>query len=127
MKPAEQTPLTALRVGELAIEAGFPAGVINLINGFGETAGDAMSRPSRDRQDRIHGACRYGAHHHEACSGVAQADDVRARRQEPEHRVRRCGPGRSRQGSFHAIYFHGGQCCTAGSRIFVENTIKTSS
>jgi aldehyde dehydrogenase (NAD+) len=42
MKPAEQTPLTALRVGELAIEAGFPPGVINLINGFGETAGAAL-------------------------------------------------------------------------------------
>ncbi len=42
IKPAEQTPLTALRMGELAIEAGFPPGVINIINGFGETAGDAM-------------------------------------------------------------------------------------
>ena len=42
MKPAEQTPLSALRVGELAIEAGFPPGVINLINGFGETTGDAI-------------------------------------------------------------------------------------
>src|SRR5215470_17722862 len=39
MKPAEQTPLTALRMGELAMEAGFPAGVINLVPGFGETAG----------------------------------------------------------------------------------------
>src|SRR5215831_15273135 len=42
MKPAEQTPLTALRLGELAREAGFPKGVINLVNGFGETAGDAI-------------------------------------------------------------------------------------
>src|SRR5262249_48628189 len=44
LKPAEQTPLTALRVGELAIEAGFPAGVINIVNGMGETTGDAMVR-----------------------------------------------------------------------------------
>lgn len=42
LKPAEQTPLTALRVAELAIEAGFPAGVINIVNGFGETAGNAL-------------------------------------------------------------------------------------
>ena len=50
MKPAEQTPLTALRVAELAIEAGFPAGVINIINGFGETAGAALvAHPDVDK------------------------------------------------------------------------------
>ena len=50
MKPAEQTPLTALRLGELAIEAGFPPGVINLINGFGETAGAAfVAHPDVDK------------------------------------------------------------------------------
>src|SRR5262249_52087682 len=42
MKLAEQTPLTGLRAGELAIEAGFPAGVVNILNGYGETTGDAM-------------------------------------------------------------------------------------
>src|SRR6202011_1746155 len=42
LKPAEQTPLSALRVGELAVEAGFPNGVINLVNGFGETTGAAL-------------------------------------------------------------------------------------
>ena len=42
LKPAEQTPLTALRMGELALEAGFPAGVINIVPGFGETAGAAL-------------------------------------------------------------------------------------
>src|SRR3954453_10343017 len=42
LKPAEQTPLTALRMGELALEAGYPAGVINIVPGFGETAGDAL-------------------------------------------------------------------------------------
>src|SRR5207237_59771 len=50
MKPAEQTPLTALRVAELAIEAGFPAGVVNIINGMGETAGAALvAHPDADK------------------------------------------------------------------------------
>src|SRR3954449_3943959 len=44
MKPAEQTPLTAVRAAELAMEAGFPAGVVNLLQGYGETTGDAMVR-----------------------------------------------------------------------------------
>src|ERR1700737_2216588 len=43
LKPAEQTPLTALRLGELALEAGFPKGVINIVTGFGETAGAALA------------------------------------------------------------------------------------
>src|SRR5258708_23309312 len=44
MKPAEQTPLSALRVGELIIEAGFPEGVVNLLPGYGPTAGAAIAR-----------------------------------------------------------------------------------
>ena len=44
LKPAEQTPLTALRVGELALEAGFPPGVVNIVPGFGPTAGEALAR-----------------------------------------------------------------------------------
>jgi len=44
MKPAEQTPLTALRVGELIMEAGFPEGVVNIIPGFGPSAGQALAQ-----------------------------------------------------------------------------------
>lgn len=44
MKPAEQTPLTALRIGELIMEAGFPNGVVNLLPGYGPTAGQALSQ-----------------------------------------------------------------------------------
>jgi acyl-CoA reductase-like NAD-dependent aldehyde dehydrogenase len=40
MKPAEQTPLSALRLGELIMEAGFPEGVVNIVPGYGETAGE---------------------------------------------------------------------------------------
>lgn len=43
LKPAEQTPLTALYLGELALEAGLPAGVLNILPGFGETAGAAIA------------------------------------------------------------------------------------
>ena len=50
MKPAEQTPITALKMGELAQEAGFPDGVINIVNGMGETAGAALvAHPDVDK------------------------------------------------------------------------------
>ena len=60
LKPAEQTPLTALRLGELALEAGFPAGVINIVPGYGETAGDAAGQAPRCRQDRLHRVTEIG-------------------------------------------------------------------
>ena len=44
MKPAEQTPLTALRIGELIMEAGFPEGVVNILPGYGPTAGQALAQ-----------------------------------------------------------------------------------
>jgi aldehyde dehydrogenase (NAD+) len=123
MKPAEQTPLTALRMGELAIEAGFPPGVINLVNGFGETAGAALvahpdvdkiaftghvdtakiiQKSAADTLKRI--TCELGGKSPNVVFADANLDEAVA-------------------GAFHAIYFHGGQCCTAGSRLFVEEKI----
>jgi aldehyde dehydrogenase (NAD+) len=124
MKPAEQTPLTALRLGELAIEAGFPPGVINLLNGFGETTGDAMVvHPGIDK-------IAFTGH-------VDTAKIIQKRAAETLKRTTFELGGKSPNvifadadfdaavaGAFHAIYFHGGQCCTAGSRLFVEAGIK---
>src|SRR5262245_50867830 len=124
MKPAEQTPLTALRMGELAIEAGFPPGVINLVNGLGETAGAALvahpdvdkiaftghvdtakiiQRAAADSLKRL--TFELGGKSPNVIFADANLDDAVA-------------------GAFHAIYFHGGQCCTAGSRLFVEKKVK---
>ena len=54
LKPAEQTPLTALRLAELAVEAGLPAGVLNVVPGFGETAGQAIGRHIGHRCRLLH-------------------------------------------------------------------------
>ena len=54
LKPAEQTPLTALRIGELIIEAGFPEGVVNILPGDGPTAGAAIGPPHGCRQSRLY-------------------------------------------------------------------------
>jgi aldehyde dehydrogenase (NAD+) len=123
LKPAEQTPLTALRLGELAVEAGFPPGVINIINGFGETAGAAMvAHPGIDK-------IAFTGH-------VETAKIIQRQAAETLKRVTFELGGKSPNiifadadmdlavaGAFHAIYFHGGQCCTAGSRLFVEDRI----
>jgi aldehyde dehydrogenase (NAD+) len=124
LKPAEQTPLTALRLGELALEAGFPEGVVNIINGLGETAGDALvAHPGVDK-------IAFTGH-------VDTAKIIQRRAAETLKRVTFELGGKSPNivfadadldaavaGAFHAIYFHGGQCCTAGSRLFVERKVK---
>lgn len=123
MKPAEQTPLTALRLGELAIEAGFPAGVINLINGFGETAGAALvNHPDVDK-------IAFTGHVDTAKLIQKQAADTLKRTtfelggKSPNVIFADADLDSAVAGAFHAIYFHGGQCCTAGSRLFVEKKI----
>jgi aldehyde dehydrogenase (NAD+) len=124
LKPAEQTPLTALRLGELAIEAGFPAGVVNIINGFGETAGDAMVvHPGIDK-------IAFTGHVDTAKIIQKRAADTLKRTtfelggKSPNIIFADADLDLAVAGAFHAIYFHGGQCCTAGSRLFVESKIK---
>ena len=124
MKAAEQTPLSALRVCELIQEAGFPPGVINLLNGMGETTGDAMVvHPDIDK-------IAFTGHVDTAKLITKRASDTLKRTtfelggKSPNVIFADCDMEQAVAGAFHAIYFHGGQCCTAGSRLFVEEKIK---
>jgi len=123
LKPAEQTPLTALRVGELAMEAGFPAGVVNIVNGMGETTGAALvAHPDVDK-------IAFTGHVDTAKIIQKSAADTLKRTtfelggKSPNVIFADADMERAVAGAFHAIYFHGGQCCTAGSRLFVEKKI----
>ncbi|HEV3263417.1 MAG TPA: aldehyde dehydrogenase family protein [Gemmataceae bacterium] len=123
MKPAEQTPLTALRAAELAQEAGFPDGVINIVNGYGETAGAALvAHPGVDK-------IAFTGHVDTAKLIQKSAADTLKRTtfelggKSPNVIFADADMDEAVAGAFHAIYFHGGQCCTAGSRLFVEDKI----
>ncbi|MCX7408661.1 MAG: aldehyde dehydrogenase family protein [Planctomycetota bacterium] len=124
MKAAEQTPLSVLRVCELVQEAGFPPGVINLLNGMGETTGDAMvTHPDIDK-------IAFTGHVDTAKLITKRAADTLKRTtfelggKSPNVVFADCDMEQAVAGAFHAIYFHGGQCCTAGSRLFIEEKIK---
>ncbi|MFO0900854.1 MAG: aldehyde dehydrogenase family protein [Pirellulales bacterium] len=124
MKPAEQTPLTALRMGELAIEAGFPAGVINLLNGMGETAGAALVvHPDVDKI-AFTGHVDTAKIIQKAAAETLKRTTFELGGKSPNVIFADCDIDEAVAGAFHAIYFHGGQCCTAGSRLFVEQKIK---
>ncbi len=124
LKPAEQTPLTALRMAELAAEAGFPPGVVNVVNGLGETTGAALvAHPDVDK-------IAFTGHVETAKIIQKSAADTLKRTtfelggKSPNVVFADCNIDDAVAGAFHAIYFHGGQCCTAGSRLFVEESIR---
>ena len=94
MKLAEQTPLTGMRMAELALEAGFPDGVINVLNGYRRNHRRRPGRPSRRGQDRLHRPRRYGQDHPEGRRRHAEARHLRAGRQEPQRHLRRRRHGR---------------------------------
>jgi aldehyde dehydrogenase (NAD+) len=123
MKLAEQTPLTGMRMAELALEAGFPDGVVNVLNGYGETAGAAVvAHPDVDK-------IAFTGHVDTAKVIQKTAADTLKRvtfelgGKSPNVVFADADLEEAVAGAFHAIYFHGGQCCTAGSRLFVEEKI----
>ncbi len=124
MKTAEQTPLSAMRLAELAIEVGFPPGVINLLAGLGETTGDAMVKhPDIDK---------IAFTGHVDTAKIIQKNAANSLKRctfelggkSPNVIFADCDLDKAVEGAFHAIYFHCGQCCTAGSRLFVEKSIR---
>jgi aldehyde dehydrogenase (NAD+) len=123
MKPAEQTPLTALRIAELAQEAGFPDGVINVINGFGETAGAALvTHPDVDKI-AFTGHVDTAKIIQKAAADTLKRVTFELGGKSPNVVFADADLDSAVAGAFHAIYFHGGQCCTAGSRLFVDRQI----
>ena len=93
LKPAEWTPLTTIRLGELALEAGLPEGLFQVLPGKGSVVGERFVTPPGSAQDRVHRLDR-GRHQGDGrCGRTGQARDAGARRQERQHRVRRLRPG----------------------------------
>jgi aldehyde dehydrogenase (NAD+) len=123
LKPAEQTPLTALRLGELAMEAGFPAGVVNILNGFGETTGAALVvHPGVDKI-AFTGHVDTAKIIQKAAADTLKRVTFELGGKSPNVVFADADMDAAVAGAFHAIYFHGGQCCTAGSRLFVEKKV----
>jgi aldehyde dehydrogenase (NAD+) len=120
LKPAEQTPLSALRLAALAVEAGFPPGVINVVNGYGETAGAALvAHPDVDKI-AFTGHVETAKLIQRAAADTLKRITFELGGKSPNVVFADADLDAALAGAFHAIYFHGGQCCTAGSRLFVE-------
>jgi aldehyde dehydrogenase (NAD+) len=122
MKPAEQTPLSALRVGELALEAGFPPGVLNLLPGYGPTAGAALARHMDVDKVAFTGSTEVG---HLVMKAAAESNLKRVTLElggkSPNIIFADADMDKAVEGSHTALFFNQGQCCCAGSRTFVED------
>lgn len=124
LKPAEQTPLTALRVGELIVEAGFPEGVVNILPGYGPTAGQAIARHMDVDKVAFTGSTEVG---HLIMEASAQTNLKRVTLElggkSPNIVFADADLDGAVEGSHFALFFNQGQCCCAGSRVFVERKV----
>jgi len=122
LKPAEQTPLTALRLAELIAEAGMPAGVVNVVPGFGETAGAALSAHNDVDKVAFTGSTAVG----KLIVAASAASNLKKLTLElggksPNIVFDDAGPD-AIEGAANAIFFNHGQCCVAGSRLYVQQS-----
>ena len=123
LKPAEQTPLTALRFGELSIEAGLPAGVINIVTGSPEV-GKHHRAPSRHRQDRVYRIDRRRQRNHAGRGRHHEAHHARTRRQVAQHRLRRFRYRQRRERRHQRHLLRQRRSLQRGSRLFVESKMQ---
>jgi phenylacetaldehyde dehydrogenase len=123
LKPAEQTPLSALRFGELIQEAGFPDGVVNIVTGYGETAGAALAEHPDVDKIAFTGSTAVGKLIVHAASGNLKRVSLELGGKSPVIVFPDADMDQAIAGAAGAIFYNQGQCCTAGSRLFAHSSI----
>src|SRR2546421_2893920 len=124
LKPAEQTPLTALRIAALAQEVGIPDGVINVVPGFGETAGAALSGHMDVDKVAFTGEYTTGQIIMEAAArSNLKRVTLELGGKSPNVVFADADLDAAVAGAYFGLFFNQGQCCCAGSRLFVEDKI----
>ena len=123
LKPAEQTPLSVLLLAELMAEAGFPDGVVNVVPGYGVTAGAALaSHPDVDKI-AFTGSTEVGRLILQAAAGNLKKVSLELGGKSPNLVFADADMKATIPGAAGAIFFNHGQCCCAGSRLYIEQSI----
>ncbi len=123
MKPAEQTPLTCLRMAKLAQEAGFPDGVINVIPGYGPTAGGALVKHPDVDKIAFTGSTEIGQLIMQGAASTMKRMTLELGGKSPNIVFADSDLDAAAAGAHFGLYFNQGQCCCAGSRLFVEDKV----
>jgi acyl-CoA reductase-like NAD-dependent aldehyde dehydrogenase len=119
LKPAEQTPLTALRLGELALEAGIPEGVLNVLTGDGSTGAAIVDHPDIDKI-AFTGSTEVGREIAAKAGRALKRVTLELGGKSANIVMPDADMGAAAKGSFQAIYYNTGQACNAGSRLYVH-------
>ena len=123
LKPAEQTPLTALRLGELILEAGFPPGVVNILTGYGETTGAALvAHPGVDKI-AFTGSTEVGKIINKAATDTVKRVSLELGGKSPVIVLPDADLDAVIGGAANAIFFNAGQVCCAGTRLYAHRKI----
>ena len=122
LKPAEQTPLNALRLGELAVEAGLPAGVLNIVTGMGPEAGAPLAAHEGVDKIAFTGSTEVGKMIAEAATGNLKKVTLELGGKNPDIILPDADLDTAIPGAADAIFFNQGQVCCAGSRLFVHKS-----
>jgi phenylacetaldehyde dehydrogenase len=123
LKPAEQTPLSALFLAELIAEAGIPEGVVNVVPGYGETAGAALAAHPGVDKVAFTGSTEVGKLILQAAAGNLKKVSLELGGKSPNVVFDDADLKSTIPGAANAIFFNHGQCCCAGSRLYVEQAI----
>ncbi len=123
VKPAEETPLTALRLGLLCQEAGVPDGVVNIVPGFGETAGRALvAHPDVDKIS-FTGSTAVGKEIMRTAADTLKKVSLELGGKSPNIIFADADLEAAVKGAFNGIFYGKGEVCAAGSRLFVEAAV----
>ncbi len=122
LKPAEQTPLTALRLGELALEAGFPEGTLNVLTGDGETGAALVDHPGVDKV-AFTGSTVVGREIGAKCGRALKRVTLELGGKSPNIILPDADLEAAAKGSFLGLYTNSGQACNAASRLLVHTEV----
>jgi acyl-CoA reductase-like NAD-dependent aldehyde dehydrogenase len=122
LKPAEQTPLTTLRFGEMAVEAGIPAGVLNIVTGGPETGKAIVSHPAIDKI-AFTGSTSVGKEIMRGAADSLKRITLELGGKSPNIVFADSNIDSAVKGAITGIFYGKGECCNAGSRLFVESKV----
>lgn len=123
LKPAENTSLTAIRLGELVMEAGFPPGVVNVVTGYGHQAGNALAAHMDVDKIAFTGSTRTGRSIIDAAKGNLKRVTLELGGKSPAIFFDDCNMNIAIAGAANAVTWNSGQICVAGSRLYAHKSI----